>query len=47
MYPIKRARGSVDSVHVCGSQQLPQLFVGVVYGISEKIGKIGVEVDTI
>ena len=35
------------SVHACGSQQFPQLFVGDVYGISELIEKIGVEVDTI
>ena len=27
MYPVKR--GSLDSVHVYGSQQLPQLFVGM------------------
>ena len=32
---------------MCGSQQFPQLFVGDVYGISELIEKIGVEVDTI
>ena len=44
MYPVKR--GSLDSVHVCGSQQLPQLFVGDVYGIREQIEKNGVEVDT-
>ena len=44
-YPVKR--GFLDSVHVCGSQQFPQLFVGDVYGISELIEKIGVEVDTI
>ena len=35
------------TLHVCGSQQFPQLFVGDVYGISELIEKIGVEVDTI
>ena len=35
------------SVRMCGSQQFPQLFVGDVYGISELIEKIGVEVDTI
>ena len=36
------------SVHMCGwPQQFPQLFVGDVYGISELIEKIGVEVDTI
>ena len=45
MYPVKR--GSLDSVHVCGSQQFAQLFLGDVYGISELIEKIGVEVDTI
>ena len=45
MYPVKR--GSLDSVHVCGSQQFAQLFLGDVYGISELIWKIGVEVDTI
>ena len=39
--------GFLDSVHVCGSQQFPQLFVGDVYGISELIEKIGVEVDTV
>ena len=39
--------GFLDSVHVCGSQQFPQLFVGDIYGISELIEKIGVEVDTI
>ena len=44
MYPVKR--GSLDSVHVYGSQQLPQLFVGDVYGIREQIEKMGVEVDT-
>ena len=44
MYPVKR--GSLDSVHVYGSQQLPQLFVGDVYGIREQIEKNGVEVDT-
>ena len=43
--PVKR--GFLDSVHMCGSQQFPQLFVGDVYGISELIEKIGVEVDTI
>ena len=43
-YPVKR--GFPDSVHVCGSQQFPQLFVGDVYGTSELIEKIGVEVDT-
>ena len=45
MYPVKR--GSLDSVHVCGSQQFAQLFLGDVYGISELIEKIGVEVNTI
>ena len=35
------------TLHVCGSQQFPQLFVGDVYGISELIEKISVEVDTI
>ena len=45
MYPVKK--GSLDSVHMCGSQQPPQLFVGDVYGIREQIEKIGVEVDTI
>ena len=44
MYPVKR--GFLDSVHVCGFQQLPQLFVGDVYGIREQIEKNGVEVDT-
>ena len=43
MYPVKR--GSLDSVHVYGSQQFAQLFLGDVYGISELIEKIGVEVD--
>ena len=43
MYPVKR--GSLDSVHVCGSQQFAQLFLGDVYGISKLIWKIGVEVD--
>ena len=42
MYPVKK--GSLDSVHMCGSQQP---FVGDVYGIREQIEKIGVEVDTI
>ena len=32
---------------MCGSQQFPQLFAGDVYGISELIEKISVEVDTI
>ena len=45
MYPVKG--GFLDSVHMCGSQQFPQLFVGDVYGISELIERIGVEVDTI
>ena len=45
MYPVKK--GSLDSVHMCGSQQLPQLFVGDVYGIREQIENIGVEVHTI
>ena len=45
MYPVKR--GSLDSVHVWGSQQFAQLFLGDEYGISELIEKIGVEVDTI
>ena len=44
MYPVKR--GFLDSVHVCGFQQLPQLFVSDVYGIREQIEKNGVEVDT-
>ena len=44
MYPVKR--GFLDSVHVYGSQQFPQLFVGDVYGIREQIEKNGVEVDT-
>ena len=35
------------TLHVCGSQQFPQLFVGDIYGISELIENIGVEVDTI
>ena len=38
MYPVKR--GSLDSVHVYGSQQ------GDVYGIREQIENNGVEVDT-
>ena len=45
MYPAKRV--PLDSVHVCGFQQFPQLFLGYVYGIREQIEKIGVEVDTI
>ena len=45
MYPVKG--GSLDSVHVCGSQQLLQLFLGDVYGISTQIEKIGVEIETI
>ena len=45
MHPVKK--GSLDSEHMCGSQQLPQLFVGDVYGIREQIEKISVEVDTI
>ena len=45
MYPVKR--GSLDSVHVCGSQKFAQLFLGDVYGISELVEKIGIEVDTI
>ena len=44
MYPVKG--GFIDTVHVCGFQQLPQLFVGDVYGIREQIEKNGVEVDT-
>ena len=44
MYPVKG--GVLDSVHVCGFQQLPQLFVSDVYGIREQIEKNGVEVDT-
>ena len=38
-----------NTLYICvaGSQQFPQLFVGDVYGISELIEKIGVEVDTI
>ena len=45
MYPVKRV--PLDSGHVCGFQQFPQLFLGDVYGIREQIEKIGVEVDTI
>ena len=45
MYPVKRV--PLDSVHVCGFQKFPQLFLGDVYGIREQIEKIGVEVDTI
>ena len=45
MYPVKR--GSLDSVHVYGSQQFAQLFLSDVYGISELIEKISGEVDTI
>ena len=44
MYPVKG--GFLDSVHVRGFQQLPQLFVSDVYGIREQIEKNGVEVDT-
>ena len=35
------------TLHVYGSQQFAQLFLSDVYGISELIEKIGVEVDTI